>query len=72
MEWLEKLQAPGLLLAGLVIWWLFQLLKDRDRQISEVAAELKAQNVVLSKIATLMDLICRRTPSQRSEIDGGQ
>lgn len=70
MEWIEKLQAPGLLLAGLVIWWLFQLLRDRDKQISEMAAELKSQNIVLVKIATLMDLICRR--NTRAEIDGGK
>lgn len=67
MEWIEKLQAPGLLLAGLVIWWLFQLLRDRDKMI---ATELAETTKVLTKVAVLLDVICRRTTSRGN--DGGK
>jgi hypothetical protein len=68
MEWLEKLQAPGLILAGVVIWWLFRLVQDRDR---ELVRELKTHNELLMKLATLMDLICRRA-IKSGEADGGK
>lgn len=61
MEYLEKLQAPGLILAGLVIWWLFKLLADRDKLISSLQAEVAESNKILVKIATLMDLIFRKS-----------
>jgi hypothetical protein len=68
VEWLEKLQAPGLILAACVIWWLFKRLEERDRLLS---SEMKESNQILVKLATYMDLICRRTGAgKKPEISG--
>ena len=70
MEWIEKLQVPGLILAGIVIWLLFQLLRERDRLLQAVSLELAENTKTLVKLATLLDVICRKTRSSRE--DGGK
>jgi hypothetical protein len=62
MEWLEKLQVPGLILAGAVIWLQF---KDRERLQSFISQELAGHTRIMIKVATLLDLICKRTSEKR-------
>ena len=60
MEFIDKLQVPGLMLAGLVIWWLFRLLDSRDKLYDRLAVELSDQGKTLSRMSAILDLICKR------------
>jgi hypothetical protein len=57
---IEKLQVPGLILAGIVIWRLFVLLESRDRWYDKLLVELTSQGQTLSRVAAILDLICKR------------
>jgi hypothetical protein len=67
VEWIEKLQAPGLILAGFVIWLLYQLIRQRDSQLTSLAAEVAENSKTISRMATYLEIICKRI----KDSDGG-
>lgn len=67
MEWLEKLQVPGLILAGAVIFFqykiIMKLLTERRQQDDRVALGLAENNRVTARLTSILaDLVCKRTP----------
>lgn len=51
-------------MAAGVIWLLFQIIKT-------LMAEVTAYNRTLSKMAAVLDIICRRVESESRKKDGG-
>jgi hypothetical protein len=70
MEWLDKLQIPGLILAGFVIASLFILVyklidaRNTERQadrvvLDKLVTEVADGNKVLYRAVSILDLICQ-------------
>lgn len=53
MEWLDKLQVPGLMLAGVVIYLLFK----QNGQLIEL---LSAQRATLAEVTSMLRQICTK------------
>jgi hypothetical protein len=53
MEWLDKLQVPGLMLAGVVIYLLFK----QNGQLIEL---LSAQRAALAEVTSMLRQICTK------------
>lgn len=71
MEWLEKLQAPGLILAGVVIYLLFRIIlllleerrdleKARQEQAEKAVVALAENTKTTARMAAILDLVCKR------------
>jgi hypothetical protein len=53
MEWIEKLQAPGLILAGIVIYFQF-------KQSGRLIDLLSEQRATLADVTSMLRQICTR------------
>jgi hypothetical protein len=71
VDWVEKLQVPGLILAGAVIYGLFRLLERRDELLNrlavEVSGELSSHGKTLERVAAILDLLCRKAKAGRPD-----
>ena len=61
MEWLEKLQAPGLILAGVVIYLQFKIIMKLLGDSDKIVSGLAENNRITARLTSVLaDLVCRR------------
>jgi hypothetical protein len=53
VEWIDKLQVPGLMLAGIVIYFLF-------KQNGQLIGLLSEQRATLAEVTSMLRQICTR------------
>jgi hypothetical protein len=63
LEWLDKLQAPGLILAGLVIWLGFRLfLKLLDAVLKMIEQRSEDRSLLMEMAGMLRQLCSKERP----------
>ena len=60
LSWIEKLQIPGLILAGMVIWLLFKLIMKGLDFCMGLLQQVSEQRTVLTEVVTLLRQLCFR------------
>jgi hypothetical protein len=60
LKLLDKLQTPGLILAGLTIWLLFKALAQAHKSLDNLSVEISESGKTTAKMAALLDLVCNR------------